>query len=164
MSAKLDVDHDIPDGLGFDKAGTRYIDKDLFRLILSGEADTGLDPLQVIECLSANIDTEQALAKQHPDWPWHEVSLAAHKAEATKVTALGGNLDQYDQALAPLFIACKQKQPKNLPQDLVDLETSHVQRAAADDGRAEPPETEPAGGDEPSPDDNAGGRAPVQPS
>lgn len=122
----LDVDHDIPDGIGCNAEGTiRYIDKDLFRAILDGTADTGLSPEQVIECLVANIEAEREAADANPDMPWHDVSLEGHKAEAEKVTDLGGNVDQYDQALAPLFIACKDKKPQNVPADLMDLENSH---------------------------------------
>lgn len=134
----LDVDHDIPDGIGCNAEGTiRYIDKDLFRAILDGSADTGLTPEQVIECLVANIEAERETADANPDMPWHDVSLEGHKAEAEKVESFGGNVTAYDQALAPLFIACKDKKPKNVPADLMDLESSHGEAEAQENDAAE---------------------------
>lgn len=120
----LDVEHDIPDGVGCNTAGTiRYIDRDLFNAVVDGQADTGLTPEQVIDCLVEHIEAEKSLADHDNGVDhWADLSLLAHEAEAKKVESFGGNIDQYDKALAPLFIACKQKEAKNVPDDLMDLE------------------------------------------
>lgn len=127
----LDVSHDIPSGIGCNVDGTvRYIDKDLFDAIIDGKVDTGLTPEQTIECLAEHIEAEKIIAEQDNGIEhWADISLLAHHAEADKVVELGGNVEAYDQALAPLFIACKQKEPKNPAPDLMDLE--------ADDGQAQ---------------------------
>lgn len=159
----LDVEHDLPDGVGCNNAGTiRYIDRDLFNAVLDGQTDTGLTPEQVIDCLVEHIEAEKSLADHDNGVDhWADLSLLAHQAEAEKVKSFGGDVDRYDRALAPLFIACKQKEAKNVPKDLMDLgEQDDVQRAAGNgDGRSQPPQV---GGE--SPDGDAGGRTPLQPS
>ncbi len=158
----LDVEHDIPDGLGCSEDGTiRYIDKDLFNAVVSGEADTGLTPEQVIDCFVEHIEAEKSLADHDNGVDhWADIALLAHQAEAAKVESFGGDVEQYDQALAPLFIACKAKEAKNVPDDLMVLEDDDVQRSAAPaadgDGRGQPE-------DGPAPDGDAGRRTPVQP-
>lgn len=144
----IDVTHDIPDGVGCNTQGTiRYIDRDLFNAVVGGQVDTGLSPENTIECLVEHIEAEKALADHDNGVDhWADLSLLAHQAEAEKVTSFGGNIDQYDQALAPLFIACKQKQAKNVPNDLMVLEDDDVQRAPADgDGSEQPAPEGPAG-------------------
>lgn len=163
----IDVEHDIPDGVGCNVEGTvRYIDKDLFNAVVAGEADTGLTPEQVIDCLVEHIEAEKSLADHDNGVDhWADVALLAHQAEAAKVTSFGGNIDQYDKALAPLFIACKQKKSKNVPTDLMDLgENDDVQRAAGNGGRAGDGQPQPpqVGGE--NADGDAGGRTPLLPS
>lgn len=159
----LDVEHDIPDGVGCNTQGTiRYIDKDLFNAVVDGQADTGLTPEQVIDCLVEHIEAEKTL-KDHDNGVdhWADLSLLAHQAEAEKVKSFGGDVDRYDRALAPLFIACKQKEAKNVPDDLMDLgeqddgEASGIQESGGVDQQARG-RVEGAGGSDPGQRDAEG--------
>lgn len=115
----LNVDHDVPDGLGYNVEGTiRYIDRMLFDAIVGGSIDTGLTAEQTIECLVEHLETEKALTDADNELDFPECVLLAHEAEDEKVRSFGGDPTVYEQSLARALRPDKPRKLVNPPPDL----------------------------------------------
>ena len=116
----LDVDHDVPDGAGYNVQGTvRFIDRDFFEALLNHEhankigldpIHTGLSPEQTVECILEHEAVEKALLDgDNPIDTYKAAHDLATLAEHEKVKSFGGTPLQYERALKPIFDYCERK-------------------------------------------------------
>jgi broad specificity phosphatase PhoE len=138
---KVDTEHDIPYGSGYNVDGTIvYIDKDLAAAVHDGRVDTGLSAPDTLECLCRHERVEKVLLDaNNPIDSYREAHDFATAAEHHLVREKGSTPARYERGLAPLFKLCASKVIENVPADYacaaaLDINDERILKALQDHG------------------------------
>jgi hypothetical protein len=131
--SKLDLDHDIVYGAGYNVQGTtRYVDRDLARALyepdyaerlLGTVIDAGLSPDDTLACILKHETVEKIILDS--DFPIdlyaNQEFIGAHDyatfAEHSLVRQKGSTPVRYERGLAKIFQFCAQKPLRSVPND-----------------------------------------------
>jgi hypothetical protein len=125
---KFDLDSDIPYLCGYNVGGTtRFADCDYVRClhdpayaeqIIGGPIDTGLNPLDTLECCFWHEEVEKTiLDADNPINDYEEAHEFATAAEHERVRAKGGTPVRYERGLERIIKYCERKPLKRVPHD-----------------------------------------------